>query len=145
VTADAHDFAGREQEDPGSRPLHATVERIDSAGGHIDQALGKAGVQRLEIEEHGAGPLEPVDNLLRVLEAPWDHHRGRDRVPGLGACRGHRLHRARGGGRSPCKGGEEAHDDEGQSGQACDRQCEQGELDERDQRVAHVATAERLG
>src|SRR3954469_13427448 len=61
--------ARREEEGLVGNPLHAAVERIRETARKVDQPLRELRVGRLEIEDHGDAVLEPVRNLLSIVEA----------------------------------------------------------------------------
>src|SRR6266702_1043770 len=63
------DVARREEEDLVGDALHPALERVREAAREVDQPLRKLGVSRLEVEDHGNAVLEPVGDLLRVVEA----------------------------------------------------------------------------
>ena len=63
------DVARREEEDLVGDPLHAAVERVGEAAREVDQPLRELLVGALEVEDHRDAVLEPVGDLLRVVEA----------------------------------------------------------------------------
>src|SRR3954447_451425 len=63
------DVARSEQEDLVGDALHAAVERVREAAREVDQPLRQLAVRRLEVEDDRDAVLEPVGDLLRVVEA----------------------------------------------------------------------------
>src|SRR5438105_8248478 len=63
------DVVRRQQENAVGDPLHAPVQRVGEAAGEIDQPLGQLLVGVLEVDDHGHAVLEPVGDLLGVVEA----------------------------------------------------------------------------
>src|SRR6476646_8069189 len=63
------DVARGEQEDLVGDALHPAVECVRQAAGEVDQALGELLVGALEVEDHRDAVLEPVGDLLGVVEA----------------------------------------------------------------------------
>src|SRR5262249_19763219 len=63
------DVARCEEEDLVGDPLHPAVERVRKAAGEVDQPLRQLCVRGLEVEDHGNADLEPVGDLLGVVEA----------------------------------------------------------------------------
>src|SRR5581483_8984602 len=63
------DIARGEQEDLVGDALHAAVERVGQSAGEVDEPLGELLVGALEVENDRHTLLEPVGDLLRVVEA----------------------------------------------------------------------------
>ena len=63
------DVARGEQEGLLGDLLHPAVEGVGEAGGEVDQPLGELAVGGLQVEDHRDGRLEPVGDLLGVVEA----------------------------------------------------------------------------
>src|SRR4029079_10159260 len=88
------DVARREQEDLVGDPLHPTVEGVRETARKVDQALGELAVRRLEVEDHRDSVLEPVGDLLRVVEAARQdqvHPGGAGALDGLEVAHAARL------------------------------------------------------
>src|SRR6266487_6133813 len=83
------DVLRREQEDLVGHALHAAVERVRESAREVDQPLRELRVGALQVQDHRDRLLELVGDLLRVVEAAWDHEVHLD-VPAR-----HRLEAAR--------------------------------------------------
>src|SRR4051794_1831849 len=90
------DVARREHEHLVGDPLHAAVERVGQPAGEIDQALGQVGLDALEVEDHRHVVLEPVGDLLGVVERLGDDE-VHAHVAVAAATTWHRLQRRRAG------------------------------------------------
>src|SRR4029077_15450373 len=64
------DVSRWQEEDLVGNALHAAVERVRETAAKVDEALRQLLVGALEIQDHRHAFLEPVGDLLRVVEAP---------------------------------------------------------------------------
>src|ERR1700710_2085209 len=62
------DVLGREQEDLVGDALHAALERVGEPGGEVDQPLGEARLDGLQIDDDRDAALVAVADRLRVVE-----------------------------------------------------------------------------
>src|SRR6059036_2376818 len=75
------DVARREHEHLVGDPLHAAVERVGQPAGEIDQALGQIGLDPLQVQDDRHVVLEPVGDLLGVVERLRDDEVDADVTP----------------------------------------------------------------
>ena len=103
------DVRGRQQEHLVGGLRHRAVQRVREAAREVDQPALQVTVDALQVQDDGLAGLQPVADLLGVVEALGLHHvhprrRHRDRRDRGGArrrCERRRLLRARGGCGSP--------------------------------------------
>src|SRR6266542_3668577 len=82
------DVGRGEQADLVGHPRHRPAQGIGETAGEVDQPALQITVEALQVEDHRLVGLQPVADLLGVVETPWLDHVD----PGGGGGGGHRPH-----------------------------------------------------